>query len=62
MLFFISKKQDYSIKNWGKVIIDYISKIQKSEFYFLDTQHYVYYEKSDVIAEKSKTFLKNIEL
>ncbi|MGM0640350.1 MAG: alpha/beta fold hydrolase [Thermotogota bacterium] len=58
MLFFISKKQDSSIKNWGKVIIDYLSKIPKSKYYYLDTDHYVHYHKSDIIVEKSKSFLK----
>jgi hypothetical protein len=58
MLFFISKKQDSSIKNWGKVIIDYLSKVPKSKYYYLDTDHYVHYHKSDIIVEKSKSFLK----
>jgi len=59
MLFFISKEQDNSIKNWGGVIINYLSNITNSKNYFLDTGHYVHYNKSDIIAEKSKAFLKD---
>lgn len=60
MLFFISDEQEKVAKGWKQAIIDFLSEIENSDYKLLHTSHYVHYEKSDVIAKESKTFLKNI--
>jgi pimeloyl-ACP methyl ester carboxylesterase len=60
MYFFISDDQDIEVSGWSDVLTDFLSAVDKGEYLHLDTGHYVHYEKADVIAEESKTFLEGI--
>ena len=61
MYFFISDEQEASAIGWKDALSDYISKITIGKHMQLATGHYVHYDKSDIIADKAKAFLKDIK-
>ena len=54
-------KQEASAIGWKDALSDYISKITIGKHMQLATGHYVHYDKSDIIADKAKAFLKDIK-
>lgn len=58
MYFFISADQDSEVSGWKDASTGYLSGLDRGKHLLLDTGHYVHYEKADVIAEESKTFLR----
>lgn len=61
MYFFISEDQEMSAVGWKEAITKYLPKITIGEYMLLDTGHYVHYDKSDLIAEEAKSFIKEIK-
>ena len=60
MYFFISDGSDVIIPNWKEQLSKFVSDINFGKFKYLDSSHYVHHEKSEVIANETKAFLKEI--
>lgn len=60
MYFFISDASDVIIPNWKEQLSKYVSNIKFGRFKYLDCGHYIHHEKSDIIANEIKDFLKEI--
>ena len=60
MYFFISDGSDVIIPNWKEQLSKFVSVINFGKFKYLDSSHYVHHEKSEVIANETKAFLKEI--
>ena len=60
MYFFIAEDNVDTIPNWKEELVGYVSKADSGKFKLLETGHYVHHEKSDVIADEIKVFLKEI--
>lgn len=58
MYFFIAKNNVDIIPNWKEELSEYVSKINSGRFKLLETGHYVHHEKSEIIADEIKGFLK----
>lgn len=58
MYFFIAEDNVDIIPNWEEELSGYVSKTDSGKFKVLETGHYVHHEKSDVIADEIKGFLK----
>lgn len=61
MYFFISEGQEAIANGWKKALSDYVYMIDIGKYMYLDTGHYVHYDKADIIAEETKAFLAEIE-
>jgi len=61
MFFFISDGQEASVDGWKGTLVDYLAEISDGVYTQLATDHYLHYDKSEVIAEQSKAFLESIE-
>lgn len=60
MYFFTSSDQEQVAPGWLSALTRYLSGVDDSRSLHLDTGHYVHYEKADVIAEETRTFLRDI--
>lgn len=61
MYFFISEESsDIIIPNWKEVLSDYVSETKYGKYKLLDSGHYIHHEKSDILAQEAKVFLKEI--
>ncbi len=61
MYFFISEDQEATAMGWKEALSDYLSNIIIGKHMQLSTGHYVHYDKSNIIAEEAKAFLKSIK-
>jgi len=61
MYFFISDDQEAIAIGWKKALSDYLSKVTIGKYMQLATGHYIYYDKSDIIAEEAKAFLEDVK-
>lgn len=62
MLFFVSNGDGtgWSKTQWQNYIIDYINSTENGEYIELECSHYVHDIKYEIIAEKSKEYLRNL--
>ena len=60
MFFFISSDQDVNVAGWSQALTDFLEQLQVGEFMQLDAGHYLHYEKADLIAETTKTFINQV--
>ena len=60
MFFFISDDQDVNVTGWMQALTDYLEQLEIGEFMQLDAGHYLHYEKADLIAEVTKSFIDQI--
>ncbi|MGP3779561.1 alpha/beta hydrolase [Halanaerobium saccharolyticum] len=59
MYFFIAKNSDISIiPNWTADLSKYLDEVKKGNYKMLNTGHYVHHEKSDLIAQEIKRFIR----
>ena len=59
MYFFIAKNSDISIiPNWTADLSKYLDKVKSGNYKMLNTGHYVHHEKSDLIAQEIKRFIR----
>ena len=58
MYFFVAGDNVDITPNWKEELAEYVSKTDSGKFKVLETGHYVHHEKSDIIAEEIKGFLK----
>ena len=61
MYYFISDGQEAVAKGWKEGLSGYLSKLTLGKHMQLAADHYVHYEKSDVIAEEAKAFLEEVK-
>ncbi len=60
MYFFITEGIVNIIPNWSEKLSEYVSEINFGKFKLFDCSHYIHHEKSDIIANDIKSFLKEI--
>ena len=60
MFFFISNDQDVNVAGWMQASTDYLDQIAIGEFMQLDASHYLHYEKAELIAKTTKSFINQI--
>ena len=58
MYFFIAENNVDIIPTWKEELSQYVSKTDYGKFKLLESGHYMHHEKSDVIANEMKDFLK----
>ncbi len=61
MYFFISDDQETIAIGWKKVLSDYLSYVTIGKYKILDTGHYVFYDKAEIIVKEAKAFLNEIK-
>ena len=61
MYFFISDGQEVMVNGWKGTLSTYLSKISMGKQIQLDTDHYVHYEKAEIIADEAKTFIRELK-
>jgi len=60
MYFFIAEDSVNIIPNWKGKLSEYVLEVDFGKFKILDCGHYIHHEKSDIIANEVKDFLKEI--
>jgi len=61
MYFFISNDQESKVMGWKNALSGYLSKITNGKNMELVSGHYIHYDKSEIIAEEAKAFLKTLD-
>jgi len=61
MYYFISDGQEAVANGWTEGLTDYLSKLTLGKHMHLAADHYVHYEKSDVIAKEANVFLDEVK-
>ncbi len=59
MYFFISDGKEVTASDWRELLSNYVLQIDIGTYKYLDCGHYVHHEKSDIIADEVKAFIKN---
>ncbi len=60
MYFFISDGKEVTASDWRELLSNYVIQIDVGKYKYLDSGHYVHHEKSDIIADEAKAFIKDV--
>lgn len=61
MYFFISEGQEAAVPGWKNALSGYLMNITNGKNMELVSGHYIHYDKSEIIVEEAKTFLKALD-
>ena len=61
MYFFISTEKDAEVPGWKGTLVDDLAKTRHGKYLVLDSDHYLHYEQSAVIAEEARAFLEELK-
>lgn len=59
MYLFIAKNNNI-MPNWKEILSKYAAETKYGKYKLLDSGHYIHHEKSDILAQEAKAFLKEI--